>query len=1215
MKRLRHPVTAQKRTQYPSNPSRSSFSRVQIIVLLCLLILSVPSLSGQVQNGTIQGIITDSAGALIPGANVTARQLATNLILHDQTNGAGLYTFPQLLPGEYAVSVEMQGFKKSVMNLTLTVGQVAHVDFALQVGTENQTIEVQADNSATLNTQTSNLDYTVQERQMNSLPLNGRNPYGLAVLAPGIAAGANFGVGVTVARGAVVAAATNNFQSNGGLGGNNNILLDGVSIEVCCQGQPAVTPSAEVVSQFKVVSSTPPAEYGRTSGAVLNLVTKSGGNRLHGSVYEFLRNDKLDAANYFVKRNGVYPYRGHNDYRAPHRSNQFGAFVSGPVVLPHIYNGIDRTFFTFGYEGVRNVAPVTGTATVPTALMRQGIFTEGPDKVYDPTSYNPSTQTRTPIAAATCNGTGYGTGYCIPASQIDATATKLMALIPAPNLPGPVSNYAYAQNVTDKDDQFNFRLDQNFSDKHRTFVRGTRAANDHVAYDLFNKPNGANQGWTQTLSSYLFAAGHLWTLTPDTLVQFSYGFARQKNLQLPSQFLYDASDYGFSGNFTSQQQSKGLPAISFTGLQQMGFGSYYNFWGHNAHSLNASALLQRGRHSLSIGYNGQLILENQKGVPSGSIGNLNFNTAFTNPGPNITLPSAQGAFDAWASFLLGYPSGGSSITRSVTVAFNQWVTGLYAQDDWRLTPKLTVNMGLRWDVETGFGERHNHWAVFNPNIANPIPGVSGITVQGGAQFLGANGNPTRTSPTFYNKVGPRLGLSWSIDNSTVVRGGYGILYLPISQRGYSAPNIGYSQSTNIATSADGFTPIVKTADPFSGGVLLPVGASAGAGVSAGTGISGLQYQNPVSYQQQWNFGIEHAFARALTFTMNYVGGHGVHLPISARPNDLQPAYFGAVGDTSQVSYLQQQVPNPFYSVASSLAPGSLLRNPTVQRAQLLTAFPQYTSGSISGIQNYSVGISYLDQGSATYNALQTSLLIHGQGGLTGSVSYVFSKLMGNVSDLTNGFLNATGNPGIQNYYLMNQEHSVLATDTPHRFTGTIALPIPVGTGKRFGGGMPGWANKLAGDWSVNTIVLINSGYPLSFTVTGTPAFAGTRPMWVPGVSPVTSGSVQNRLGGTGQQGYLNPGAFALPAAFQLGNVPRSTAQVRGPISFDNSVSLIKNIRLHESLSLELRGEAFNVLNKAAFSMPNAQRGNASFGQITSTSNNPRNIQLGARIHF
>jgi Carboxypeptidase regulatory-like domain len=1186
-------------------------------VLLSIFALSSPCLYAQVQNGTIEGTVTDTTGAIVPDASVTVRQLSTNLVLHAQTNEVGLYSVPQLLPNEYSVSVEKQGFKKSVTHLTLTVGQVAHVDFALEVGSKAETINVEANSSAALDTETSNLDYTVQSKQMDSLPLNGRNPYGLAVLSPGIAAGSNFGVGVAVARGAVVAAATNNFESNGGIGGNNDILLDGVSIVVCCQGQPAVTPSAEVVSQFKVASSTPPAQYGRSSGAVLNIATKSGGNRVHGDIYDFIRNDKLDAANYFTKRNGVYPYKGHNDFRPPHRANQFGGFVSGPVVLPRLYNGIDKTFFTFGYEGVRNTAPITGTVTVPTKLMRQGIFTEAPAVVYNPTSYDPMTRTRTPIPAATCNDTVYSAGRCIPETQFDPTAKALMALIPEPNLDGITNNYSYAENITDQDDQFSFRIDQNFSDRHRTFVRGTRGANNHVNYDLFNRPNGPNQGWTQTLTSYLFAAGHLWAFSPNTLLQFTYGFARQKNLQLPSQFLHNATDYGFSSNFASEQQVSGIPTLSFTGLQSMGYGNFYNLWGHNQHALNVSALLQSGKHSLAIGYNGMLVLENQEGVPSGSIGGLTFNTQFTGgPSPTSALPGGQGAFDAWASFLLGYP-GSANMTRSVTVAFNQWVNGLYVQDDWHLTPKLTVNAGLRWDVETGFGERHNHWATFDPNILNPISSVAGVTVRGGALFMGANGNPTRTSPTFFHQVSPRLGASWSINDKTVARGGYGILFLPISQRGYSASNIGYSQGTNMPTSADGFTPVATIANPFPDGVLPPAGASAGTGVSAGTSLSGLQYDNPVSYQQQWNLGIERVLTRALTFSLNYVGGHGVHLPLAARPNDLQPAYFGAVGDKNQVSYLQQQVSNPFYAASSSLAPGSLLRNPTVQRAQLIANFPQYTNGAIGGIQNYSVYINYLDQGSTTYNALQASLLIHGQNGLTGSVSYVFSKALGNVSDLTNGFLNATGNPGIQNYYLLHdQEHSLLATDTPHRFTGTVSWPIPVGRGQKFGSNMPSWANAIVGGWSANTIVLISSGYPISFQVTGVPAFAGTRPMWVDGVSPLTSGSTKHRLGGAGQtQGYLNPAAFALPVEFQLGNVPRSAGRTRGPLSFDNNVSVIKNITIHEDLSLDLRGEAFNILNKAAFALPSATLGSSNFGRITSQSNSPRNIQVSAKLRF
>ena len=303
---------------------------------------------------------------MVTDATVTLTRKATNQVMHSQTNNVGAYGFFQLLPGAYSVSIEKSGFKKNTASLTLTVGQVAQLDFALVIGAETQTVTVDAGNAVTLNTQTSNLDYTVQAQQVEDLPLNGRNPYGLAALSPGIMPGGSFGVGVTVSRGAVVAAATNNFESNGGVGGNNEVLLDGLLIVVCCQGQPAVTPDTEVVSQFKVVTSSAPAEYGRTSGAVLNIVTKSGTNLLHGDVYDYLRNDKLDAANYFTKRSGKYPYPGHNDFRPPHRANQYGVFLGGPVFIPRAYDGRDKTFFTFGYEGIRNLNASASTTTVVT---------------------------------------------------------------------------------------------------------------------------------------------------------------------------------------------------------------------------------------------------------------------------------------------------------------------------------------------------------------------------------------------------------------------------------------------------------------------------------------------------------------------------------------------------------------------------------------------------------------------------------------------------------------------------------------------------------------------------------------------------------------------------------------------------------------------------------------------------------------------------------
>jgi hypothetical protein len=1176
--------------------------------LLVLLAFGLAPLYAQVQNGTISGTVTDPKGALVPEAAVTVTQTSTGLVLHGQTNHDGLYTFPQLLPGDYNVTIEKSGFNKANTTLNLTVGQTAQVDVALTLGSETQTVNVEAENNAALDAQSSNLDYTVQAKQVDNLPLNGRNPYGLAVLAPGIMPGQNFGVGVAVARGAVVAAATNNFESNGGIGGSNEILLDGVSIIVCCQGQPAVTPSVEVVNQFKVVTSDPPAQYSRTSGAVLNIATKSGTNDFHGDVYDFLRNDKLDAANFFTKRSGVYPYPGHSDFRPPHRENQFGVFVGGPVRIPRLYNGKDHTFFTFGYEGIRNLDPTVGTTTVPTNLMRQGIFTEAPSVVYAPNSYNAATGQRTPIPAAMCNGVAYAAGYCIPSSQWDIVAADYLQFMPAPNLSGTVNNYQYVENIIDHDDQLNFRIDHDLGTRQRLFARGTRDTNTHFNYDYFNKQTGPN-AWHQELGAYLFALGDVVTLTPNTVAQFTYGFARQTNFQPGYNFYtYNAGSYGFSNTLLSEQQIVGLPVLSFSGLAQLGYQAGFNHWAHYVHSLNGSVLLTRGKHDISIGYNGKLILENQFGLGNPN-GTLSFGTNFTGgPTPTSGLPSGQSPFDSWATFLLGAPTGGS-LERQLTTAFNQWWNGVYIQDDYRVFSKLTLNLGLRYDIETGFKERHNNWADFNPAAQNPLG------VPGGAQFLCANGNPCRTWETSYHEVSPRFGFAYSAHPATVVRGGYGILFLPTSERGYGDPNIGFAQNTSIPVTATGYTPAVVSENPFPSGVLLPVGPAGGTGVGNGTSLSGFEYNNRPSYQEQWNFGVEQAFGSMVSLNINYAGGHGVDLPMNIRPNDLQPQYFGAPGQTSQVAYLQQQVANPFYG-AAGIAPGSTLLNPTVQRVQLLTAFPQYTSGAISGIQNGSLGISYQDIGSTTYNALQTTVLFHNRGGLTGSVSYIWSKLLGNVSDLTNGFLNTTGNPGYQDYYFPQLEHTNLATDIPQRVVGTASYPLPFGHGRRFGANIPGWANEIAGGWTVTTIIDVYSGFPISMGVSGTPAFAGTRPVYVPGVKPLTSGSTHTRLGGAGQaQAYLNPAAFALPLSFQLGNVPRSAAALRGPLSFDDNASILKTIPIRDQVGVELRAEAFNVLNKVDFGLPAATVGGSGFGYITSQYNLPRNLQLALKVHF
>jgi hypothetical protein len=449
----------------------------------------------------------------------------------------------------------------------------------------------------------------------------------------------------------------------------------------------------------------------------------------------------------------------------------------------------------------------------------------------------------------------------------------------------------------------------------------------------------------------------------------------------------------------------------------------------------------------------------------------------------------------------------------------------------------------------------------------------------------------------------------------VARGGYGILYLPLSSRQYSnqTSNIGFTQRTNLPTSATGFTPAVTSDNPFPSGVLLPAGPAAGAGVSVGTSISGLPSKIPLSYQQQWNFGLERSLGRGMSASLNYVGSHGVDLPMNLRANDLQPAYWGTPGQTSQVTYLQAQVANPFYG-ATGVASGTLT-NATVQRLQLLTKYPEYTSGASSSIQNSSVTIQPIAFGSATYNAMQAMWLVNRPSGLTGSVSYIYSKLLGNVTDLINGSLNPTGNPNIQNYYFMQNEHSHLSTDIPQRIAGTASYPLPIGKGRQYANSLPTWANEFVGGWTVTTIIDAYSGFPLGLTVTGAPAFAGTRPVFT-GSAPLTSGSVHHRLGGAGQtQNYFNTAGFRLPQSFELGTVPRSSSTMRSPISFDENASLIKNFPIHEDVMLEFRCEAFNVLNKVDFNQPNVQFGGSSFGNITAMYNSPRNIQLAAKLHF
>jgi hypothetical protein len=1172
-------------------------------LLFSLALSNTADIEAQVANSTITGRITDSSGALVSGAQVTLTKADTRLVIKTSTNSDGIYTFPSLQPGPYRIQITQAGFKTATTEMTVTVAQTVNIDLALELGSSTETINVESAGMADLEINDATISYTVNTRQVSDLPLNGRNPYGLAALSPGITPGGSFGAGVATVRGAVVAAATNNFESNGGISGSNEVMLDGVPITVCCQGQPALTPSVEAVDQFKVITSVPSAQFGRTSGGILNIVTRSGANSFHGTVYEYFRNDKLDAANYFTKRTGIYPIPSRKDYRLPHRYNQYGLFVSGPVWIPKVYNGKEKTFFTFGWEATRNTSNAFTTTTVPTALMRQGIFTEAPNAIYDP--YTTSGSTRQLLAPACVGGTCYPAGRVV--QNMNPTALKLLQFFPQPNGSGTSNNYSYANTFLDKEDQFNFRVDQNFSSSQRIFARGTRDVNNHHENDLFNQPNGPS-GINQALRGYLFALGHNWTISPNLVMQTTYGFAYQKNFQIPQNYTgYKASDYGYSSNLDSQQQIQGLPFLTINGYANMATAANTNRWEHYSHFLESTAVWQRGKQTFTFGYDGRLILEHQQSASNGP-GSIAFDATLTN-GPSVSaaVPGGQSQFDAFAAYMLGTFTT-ATVTRQVLPAYDQWYNAMYFQDDWRMNPRLTLNLGLRYELETGMAERYNKWADLDLDIANPLSTPT-LSFTGGARYLGSN-FPSRTWQTSYNKLAPRFGLAFQAAGKIVLRGGFGILYLPTSQRFYGSSTLGYAQATQTSYTANN-VPGTTLTNPFPNGVVLPAGPAAGVTAGTGTSVAGVLYNTPLAYFEQWNAGVEEQVASGVVVHLNYVGSHGVHLPINYRPNDLRDAYWGAPGSTSQIAYLQASVPNPLFGTVTT----GPLAAATVPRSQLISLFPQYVSNT--AMANTSITVNQLGIGAAIFHAAQAFVTIQRSKNLSATLSYTFSKLMGNISPLLTGFLNANGTPAFQNsYHIRDYEWSILATDIPNRFVANANYSLPFGRGQRFGGGSGRFANEMIGGWKLNAIVAVQSGYTLGLTQTGGQAFSGSRPMFFQGVQPLTSGNTHNRLGGTGQtQAYFNPSAFRLAQAFELGNVPRSSGAMRSARGFQDDLSLIKDFPIYDRMGMQFRLEAFNVLNKVQFGIPNTSFGSTTFGYITSQYNLPRNVQLALKLTF
>ncbi|HVJ07213.1 MAG TPA: TonB-dependent receptor [Acidisarcina sp.] len=1164
--------------------------RIEIFCCIVLLLTAfVPMAKAQTASGSVSGELRDTSNALIQNASLTLTDINTGLSRTTTTDGHGIYAFASVPAGQYHLVAEKDGFDKIETTFNLEIAQQQRFDFQMNVGSVNLVVEVKSDNVA-IDTSTSGLGTVISSKEVTNLPMDGRNVFALASLVPGVLPGGGFGAGLSTTRGAAIAAASNNFRANGGVSGMNEILLDGIPVTVCCQGQPALVPNVDIVSQFKVQTNVPPANFGRSSGGILNIITKSGGAAVRGSIYEYMRNAVLDANGWFANHNNagvqalVY--------------NQFGGTLGGPLWIPHVLDR-KKTFFFFGFEGVQSSRSTYSEITVPTPLMRSGDLSEGPGIVYDPdNTFTVGGQfKRLPLpnnAAGKC--------CIVPANRQNKIALAMMSLWPEPNLPTPqapraTSNYGFFARQFDSDRQYSGRVDRTINQRYSLLLRGTYSTNVDKRGGPFGSYTDVNSQ-QQSLRASVIEWDNTIVLTPTMFLNAHYGFSWQANQMHGGGLNQSAVDFGFPGNFVVQQQTPGIPTESVNGywaISQIAAQQFY----HYTHIAGLGITLQRGPHTFQAGWDGRLFLNNVFPVTNGA-GSFGYGTLFT-VGPLGTDQPVigQAQYDSFASYLLGLPSGGSISVMSA-FAYRQPYSAFYIQDDWRVVPRLTLNLGVRYDLEGGPLERNNKLSQLNPTAANPLSGEVGLPFTGTIEYGGA-GRSRRMWTMPLNEFAPRIGFAFNLSNQNVLRGGYGIFYLPTTQRLYDSGNPAFAVTTQYLASLNGGqTAAGSLSNPYPTGIAQVQGAKAGPMAAIGTDIGSVLYNSIPGYVQQWNFGIMSQRTRTTVVGLAYAGAHGVHLPIHLNANDLNPKYFGAPGDTNAVNKLLYSLyPNPFQPYITS---GPLSQS-TISQRQLLNAFPQYSS----------VTEQYLSRGSSSYNSLQ-AILRSQTNYFTATLTYTWSKSIGNVNNNTTSFLD-TGSPNYQNSYNLAIERAVDPTDTPQRFTAGVIARLPVGRGQLWGKHIARWGNALVGDWTLTTITTLQSGLPLNVTAAGGPLLSGPRPNRVPGVNPLTVGSIRNRLGPDSPNGvgYLYPGAFNYTLAFQLGNVPRLSPNIRAQGVLNSDISAIKDINFERAWHLQLRGEAFNVFNRVQFDRPASTFGLSTFGAISNQANRPRQVQAAMKL--
>lgn len=1157
--------------------------------LIYALTVFAVALRAQTATGSLSGTVRDPGGSSVPAAKITLTNLGTNEKRSTAPNGQGYYSFPFLPPATYRAEVEAPGFKRFLQErIKIDVALAATLDVPLELGSLAEQITVSAQASL-LESGTSSLGHIIDSTSIANLPLNGRNSYGFAMLVPGVRASRGFGE-------VAYSMANDQFISiNGSRPFSNSFLMDGGANSAPIFNGPAFFPSVDTVQEYKVQTNNVSAEFSDTGGGVINVITKSGTNALHGTLYEFLRNDKLDATDFFVNRSGKQ--------KSPYRFNQFGATAGGPILLPKIYNGRNRSFFFSSYEGLRWVRGMVSSGTLPTLLERQGDFSQNRNNagqlvvVYDPLTSQadparPGSSIRSPFP-----------GNRIPPQRFDAVSKKVLNYIPLPNAPG--NQYTNTNNFLSNfsfpivKDEFSTRIDHSITDNQKIFGRFSmnnttvdRPAVFGPELYVSSPVNGLDN-----LNQRQVTLNYTNILRPTLVLELSSSFLRYTLGRKGTGVGFDTTQLGFPDYF---HQLPGTPCFGQWGISGMGIsnsvpdsgGGFLSHCGvlrDSYESFHESANLTKvkGAHTIKTGGTfGVKRLSTGRYDVTGPT--FNFSPGFTQ-GPDPIRATTTGGI-GFASFLLGIGDGSvRSDGPGQSLMINYY--GIYVQDDWRVTPKLTFNLGIRYDYSGPWTERYNRIANFDFTSPSPLK-VPGMNLTGGLMFPGTGGVDRGHFNTDLNNFGPRFGFAYTLNRNTVLRGGFGILTANNTGRGFNGivSISGFEATTPWVSSLDNVNPTNYLSNPFPNGFVKASGSQLGLGTLIGQSINGNDRDIHTPYSEQWNFNIQRTLPAHFFLDVAYAGSRGIHLFSNLLYNVLPNSQL-ALGDS-----LRQLVPNPFFGTVNI----GTLAAPTVQRGQLLRPYPQFTG----------VGVPWASFGASTYHSMQAKLERRFASGFSFMASYTLSKLFDDAPSTPFGGESVSG-ADYQDNDNRRSERALATWDAPHQLTLNSVWELPFGRGRRYlkSGRVLG---ALVGGWQLNGIATMRSGVPLRLTVASNTLFnygGAQRPNWN-GQDPSLSGPISDRI-----DRYFDTSAFTNPAPYTFGNTPRLLSKLRGPGVSNLDLSVFKNFAVTEKAKVQFRAEVFNVLNHPNFGLPNTNIGSSTAGVIASQVNLPRDVQLALKVIF